>query len=754
MKLINRLTLLLMISLTLLSSIPSLAALRYVRSDANGSGNGSDWTNAYTDLPSNLNRGDTYYIADGSYRPHTFGDANSGTTLITIKKATIADHGTSVGWSDSLGDGEALFTGNDSIWIFKPGVGYYEFLGQRGSGNTHGSYGFRITSTASRNSAAALVEPDLSGVYNSTGGNTHIYFSGIEFDWNNGTAVGASGATRAVQWNTAIGNTGIHFSNCYIHHSSGFGIYAASMASDFVVENCFFERNGGATVNHHETLWVTGVNGFTFRNNTIQDTVDGALTGWLMLGTVKNVDIYNNVFACTSPSACSTGGNGIIATWDNNVYVNSNINIFNNTFANFPTSGNPSIYFYHSGGAVDTNVVVRNNLYITGSFGITGATTMSNEACGGGATCSGTNAQNGLSSAIFRNWAAQDFRLVSPTNAGYATSFTTDKLGVQRGADGVWDRGAFEFGGTVATPTPTATPVATATPTPTPVPTATPIATATPVPTATPSVTGETLLGSSSPASIDANDGVAYELGMKFSATTAGQITAIRFYKSPSESGTHTGKIYSSSGALLASVTFINESASGWQSAYLTTPLAIAANTTYTVSVNTGAGYYVSTAGDFATAKSSADLRTPVSAGVYGAAGAVPTQSFQSSNYFRDVVFVVGSTATPSPTPVPTATPPQTDTVKPTVAVTSPTDGSRVARSNTATITADASDNVAVTKVEFYVNGTLKCTDTSAPYSCAWAVPRGRNVPYAIQAKAYDAAGNSGTSATINVTSR
>ena len=45
------------------------AANHYVRQGAGGSG--GDWTNAYSDLPSTLTRGDTYYVADGTYSSHT-----------------------------------------------------------------------------------------------------------------------------------------------------------------------------------------------------------------------------------------------------------------------------------------------------------------------------------------------------------------------------------------------------------------------------------------------------------------------------------------------------------------------------------------------------------------------------------------------------------------------------------------------------------------------------------------------------------
>src|SRR5262249_49411890 len=49
------------------------------------------------------------------------------------------------------------------------------------------------------------------------------------------------------------------------------------------------------------------------------------------------------------------------------------------------------------------------------------------------------------------------------------------------------------------------------------------------------------------------------------------------------------------------------------------------------------------------------------------------------------------------------------DTTPPTVSITSPTNGATVSRGSTATITASATDNVKVSRVEFYINGALKC---------------------------------------------
>lgn len=94
------------------------------------------------------------------------------------------------------------------------------------------------------------------------------------------------------------------------------------------------------------------------------------------------------------------------------------------------------------------------------------------------------------------------------------------------------------------------------------------------------------------------------------------------------------------------------------------------------------------------------------------------------------------------------------DTTPPTVSLTSPLNGATVTRKSTVTLSATAADEMGVTKVEFWVNGALLCTDTAAPYTCAWKVPNAANKTYILQAKASDAAGNLGTSASVSVTSR
>jgi hypothetical protein len=86
-------------------------------------------------------------------------------------------------------------------------------------------------------------------------------------------------------------------------------------------------------------------------------------------------------------------------------------------------------------------------------------------------------------------------------------------------------------------------------------------------------------------------------LGVKFRADVSGFITGIRYYKSPTNTGTHVGSLWTSTGTRLAQVTFTNETASGWQQVNFTSPVAISAGTTYVASYHTTTGHYARSSG-------------------------------------------------------------------------------------------------------------------------------------------------------------
>jgi hypothetical protein len=174
-------------------------------------------------------------------------------------------------------------------------------------------------------------------------------------------------------------------------------------------------------------------------------------------------------------------------------------------------------------------------------------------------------------------------------------------------------------------------------------PTLAPPSTPTPLPTPAPDAT----LFSNGPSNVVQtwNDGTPVELGVKFKSAAAGRITAIRFYKALANTSRHAGNLWSKSGTLLASVIFYNETASGWQQATLSNPVTITAGTIYVASYHTTIysrddNYFTTTPpswGPLTAPESSTSDGNGVYA--YGSASRFPTQSYDSRNYWVDVVF-------------------------------------------------------------------------------------------------------------------
>jgi hypothetical protein len=105
--------------------------------------------------------------------------------------------------------------------------------------------------------------------------------------------------------------------------------------------------------------------------------------------------------------------------------------------------------------------------------------------------------------------------------------------------------------------------------------------------------------------------------------------------------GTHVGSLWSSTGTLLATGTFSGETASGWQELDFSSPVAVTAGTTYVVSYHTNTGHYAFTSGGLSSAVTNGPLTALASGGVYayGSGNAFPSSSFNSANYWVDVVY-------------------------------------------------------------------------------------------------------------------
>jgi len=147
------------------------------------------------------------------------------------------------------------------------------------------------------------------------------------------------------------------------------------------------------------------------------------------------------------------------------------------------------------------------------------------------------------------------------------------------------------------------------------------------------------------PAVANVSAGSSIELGMLFTSDWNGTISAIRFYKGSGNTGPHVGNLWSSTGQLLATATFTNETASGWQQVNLSTPVAITANTEYVVSYHTPGGYSADY-GYFNVPVDNAPLHAVVNSAsngngvyAYSSNNSFPTSSGWGTNYWVDVVF-------------------------------------------------------------------------------------------------------------------
>ena len=146
---------------------------------------------------------------------------------------------------------------------------------------------------------------------------------------------------------------------------------------------------------------------------------------------------------------------------------------------------------------------------------------------------------------------------------------------------------------------------------------------------------------SDTPAVLSDSDTAQVNLGVRFTSSSAGTITGIKYYKGANDTGTHTGSLWSSTGTLLATATFTNETASGWQTVTFSNPVAITAGTTYVASYHSN-GHYTYTGNYFTTARVNGPLTAPASNNgvyTYGTGNLFPTSTFGATNYWVDVLF-------------------------------------------------------------------------------------------------------------------
>jgi hypothetical protein len=172
-----------------------------------------------------------------------------------------------------------------------------------------------------------------------------------------------------------------------------------------------------------------------------------------------------------------------------------------------------------------------------------------------------------------------------------------------------------------------------------------------------------TVFGSTVPANPDSGDTAAIEVGTKFTTSVNATVTGVRFYKGSTNTGSHTGSLWSSAGQRLATGTFSGETATGWQTLTFASPVQIRSGQHYIASYTAPSGHYAVEAGYFngkgagivpVTAPATGSV--PGGNGVYRYGSGFPDSSFNGGNYWVDAV-VTTDTADNTPPVVQSKTP-------------------------------------------------------------------------------------------------
>ncbi|MGZ3769804.1 MAG: hypothetical protein ACXWRG_09105 [Bdellovibrio sp.] len=424
------------LSILLFSQQP-LAANIYVRPGASGNNSGSDWNNAYNGLPAVLLRGNTYYLASGNYGDHTFNDANSGTNLITVKKAIPSDHGTDIGWSSTYGTGQAVFTSMDIY------TDYYVFDGQ-----------IRNTDWRSGGVDQYGISSGNVRIDNGMGvGGDNLTFKNIDIHGGGRD----TGAGDDVIYGLT-GNSNITFQSCALHDSDRTIFLMRGNWQNLVVDNCYMARNTSTPTMHGELLSTTDSTNVTFSNNAIEDIEGTAVWSFINNGVASGWKIYGNTVYYTPAYIADIGrvaghnwgiaGVVFCANDSSNNNTCNNFQFYNNTMVNIQGLWSGVVIQKGTGNTVENNIwydsVRTANTGSTLGYNWYYNTVQDNDDTASKQVCS-------FNCDIFANITNRDFRITSATMAGVSLSspYTLDPNNMVRGADGIWDRGAFEYNASI-----------------------------------------------------------------------------------------------------------------------------------------------------------------------------------------------------------------------------------------------------------------------------------------------------------------
>ncbi len=403
------------------------AANWYVRPNgaSYGTSTGANWTNAWSGFAginwSSVACGDTIWVAGGDYSQNlqTFKNCTSGSQLFVRRARGDAAESTGAsGWSVAL---NATIKHSGSI---VNGNGNWYTVSGATSANpaAFGSYGWVITKTGT-----ACSSP-IDFPNGATASNLKFEYLSLQ-----GPAANWTGDCRGIDDTPFSSATNHTFSHLQI---TGFesGMYVAGTQAHVSEYIDMSNIRGNATI-HPNLYYIINSSNGTIRYSRFHHSAasgtgiafsdGGVFNNWMILG---NSFYRNNQ---SSGTAINVQESAIVG-----------LKLYNNTF------NDNGINLYLSGGATcSTGSESKNNI----TYG-----------SGGSVNC-GTSSNNMTISSSpnpFVNLAGDDYNIISTTGASYPRNagtslplngfFEFDASGNRRGADGVWDVGAFEATGVSA----------------------------------------------------------------------------------------------------------------------------------------------------------------------------------------------------------------------------------------------------------------------------------------------------------------
>ncbi|MHB8139331.1 MAG: InlB B-repeat-containing protein [Smithellaceae bacterium] len=442
----------------LLSSQMASAANQYILDGATGTyatTNCDSWAanRACNDLPLSLVRGDTYFIADGSYARHIFNDAESGSTYITIKKATTSDHGTDVGWNSAYGDGQASFavvaaSGYETGLKFR--TGYYVFDGVTGSGNDPSSYGFKIAGVGATNKQYLIGLPMLGDssyqLDHITVSHTALVTSG------QGTGTYTQVGIYSLPRDASYASSDITISNNYLSNASS--NILMRQARNWTIRDNYFDGNWSAPANHGQQISPATSSSVFLYNNIFKNSATFIIGAHNEGGGNSNWQVFNNIAVGGALSA----GFAMAESGEVDGLINSNFN--NNTFVGVDFGGRGAVFVGTLSDVATQKSYAYNNLFyncinprMDNVDKTAGAIVHDNNAYIAG-TGIFSNADESASKVgiddPFVDAANGKYQLKVgslPINAGKTliAAYSTARDGVARPQGGAWDIGSYEY---------------------------------------------------------------------------------------------------------------------------------------------------------------------------------------------------------------------------------------------------------------------------------------------------------------------